>query len=69
MSIKNVLALASIALGIWLNLELQDVMAERNIHGWESTQLKSDSAVLSAREQDGQWSATGRGAEDVDHAF
>ena len=53
MSIKHILALSVIALGIWLNLELQDAMAKRNIHGWESKQLHDPAPALLAEDRRG----------------
>ena len=53
MSIKHILALSVIALGIWLNLELQDAMAKRNINGWEAKQLHDPSPALLAEDRRG----------------
>ena len=62
MSTKHILALSVIALGIWLNLEVQDAMAKRDIHGWESKQLHDSPPALLAGEQRDQ--VVGYGSPD-----
>ncbi len=53
MNIKHILALSIIALGIWLNLELQDAIAERNGHDWETNRLDDLSPALMAGQPHG----------------